>query len=108
MLKNERYISISGRQAIHSPAIDEDLSTREIFQSSNEPKKRRFAAPGRTQEDAKLAVGDIERDVLQDLCQAEGLGDTIDAERCDVLLPLIKLRLSVYATAELSANRLGR
>jgi hypothetical protein len=76
------------RRRRHNRAIDQNLALVRFFQSSDEPKRRGFAAPRRTEQSKDLAGPNRETDVI----------DRIDASESFHHCAKLKYRLAHSAT----------
>ena len=56
-------------------AVDQDVAGGGVLEAGDHPEKRGLSAAGGADEDAELAVGDLEVDALDHVGGAEGLGD---------------------------------
>jgi hypothetical protein len=76
-LKHERHVALARRQQVDPHCIDMDRAGGRRFEPGDDAQKRGLATAGRSQKYAKLAVADLERNVLQDLCAAEVFGELV-------------------------------
>ena len=70
-----------GGVSVHAPAVDQDVAGGGVLEPGDDPQQRGLAAAGRADEDAELAVGDLEVDALDHVDRTEGLGDSCEVER---------------------------
>ena len=55
---------LRGREVGDVALADEDLAVGDVLEPGDHPQQRRLAAARRADEDEELAVGDLERDVV--------------------------------------------
>src|SRR5215510_8864041 len=82
-LKHERDITIPRREMIHRLAVDHNAARGWLLEPGDQPENRRFPATRRPQEYAKLAFGDFEGNVIQDLIRAKLLREPAYGKRSD-------------------------
>jgi hypothetical protein len=54
-----------GRQIVHHPVADRDGPAGDLLQPGDRPQRGGLSAPGRTDEDHELAVGDFQVQVIE-------------------------------------------
>ena len=64
VLEDHRDIAVLGRNIVDKLAVDVELTLRDFFQTCDHTQRRRFAAAGRTDEDDKFLVGNVEVEFL--------------------------------------------
>jgi hypothetical protein len=72
-LKYEGDVALARSHAIDPSGANENFAVAKLFETSDQTQQGRFAATRRTEQDAKFAVGNVERYILQDLRGAEAL-----------------------------------
>ena len=73
VLKYEGNVALARSQGIDPFGTNENFAAARLFETSDQTQQGRFAATRRTEQDAKFAVGNVERNILQDLRGAEAL-----------------------------------
>jgi hypothetical protein len=77
-LKYESHIAVAWRLGVDVLAPDIDAATGGAFQSGDNTQEGRLAASGRSEQNTKLTVGDLKRNLIQDLPIAEGFGKCVN------------------------------
>jgi hypothetical protein len=70
-LKDKGNIAIARRQVLDMFAAQQNLARAGLLKPGNQPQDRRFAAARRTEQNTKLAIADLEGNVLENLLGAE-------------------------------------
>jgi hypothetical protein len=70
-LKDKGNIAIARRQVLDMFAAQQNLAGTGLLKPGNQPQDRRFAAARRTKQNTKLAIADLEGNVLENLLGAE-------------------------------------
>src|SRR5256885_38932 len=63
-LKDERHITVLRLEPNDAPAVDQDVAAIGILEPGEHAQRGRLAAPRRTNQYQELAVGDIEREMI--------------------------------------------
>jgi hypothetical protein len=87
-LKDHGDVAVLGGYADHAAAVDPDITVGRLFEPGQHPQKRRFSATRRPDKYHEFAVGDVERNALQNLMRAESLPRLVKTHRRHVLSPL--------------------
>jgi hypothetical protein len=82
-LKHERDITIPRRKMIHRLAVDNNATRGWLLEPGDQPENRRLPATRGPQEYAKLAFGDLEGNVIQDVIRAKLLRERAYGKRSD-------------------------
>ena len=83
-LEHHRSITPLGTHAVDDPAGDRNRAGALCFETGQNPEQSRLAATGRAEKRQKLAVGDLQGDIVQDVDGAEALRDAVERDTCDV------------------------
>ena len=79
-----------GGEIVDHPRADPDLSGRDRLETGDHPQKRRLPAAGRTDQGDELAVGDGDRDVMNDFDIAVRLAHIDNVDRCHSSPPVAR------------------
>jgi hypothetical protein len=71
-LKNESDVARARRQRVDAAIADGDAAAR-FLEPGDGAEQGRFTAAGRPEKNAKLAVGDLEADIVENYRSPEGL-----------------------------------
>ena len=74
-LEDHRHAAAGGHDIIHHLIADQHFTLADLFQTGNHAQQRRFSTAGRTDENGKLAIFNIEIDLVQRHRAAEPFGD---------------------------------
>ena len=85
ILKHKGDVAFLRRQRVDACVVDVNGAAAGRFQSRDDAEERRLAATGRAEEHAKLAVGDLERNLLQNARVAESLRHFFYGQRRDAV-----------------------
>ena len=78
----------AGGTSLTRCAVDQEIARGDLLEPGDHPQQGGLAAAGRTDEDAELAVLDLEVDALDDLDVAVALADVLECDGGhDTLLP---------------------
>ena len=77
----------AGGGGVDAPAVDQDVAGGGVLEAGDDAQQRRLAAARGADEDAELAVADLEVDALDDVGGAEGLGDGLQGELAHGVAP---------------------
>ena len=80
VLEDHGDVALGGLQVVDPPLADMDVAGGRRLQPGDDPQQGGLAAARRPEDDEKLAVGDLDRDLLQDLDAAEALDDVGDGD----------------------------
>src|SRR6266545_4194243 len=81
VLEHHRDVPLLGRDVVHDPPPDRDLSARDLLEPRDHPEQRGLAAPRGADEHNELAVRDVHVDAVDDGGRAEPLLDPPDLDR---------------------------
>ena len=71
---------LRGARSVTSLVADPDHAVRDLFEPRDHPQEGRFAAAGRPDEHEELAVGDLQRDVVDGGDRAESLRHAVERD----------------------------
>ena len=86
-LEHHGDAAILGRQVVDHPVADAQFARGDVLEPGDHPEQGRFPAARGTDEDAELAVLDVDVDALDHLDLAETLGGVPEGYLCHVVLP---------------------
>ena len=81
-LEDHRDVPLARCELGDVPAADRDAAARRLLEPGDQAQERRLAAPRRSHEHEELAVGDLERDVVDRGRAREGLADVVERDLC--------------------------
>ena len=64
VLEDHRDVAILGRQRVHLPVVDVDITRRDRFKPRDHPQRGALAATRWTDQDDELTIGDLQTDVV--------------------------------------------
>ena len=65
-LEDHREVACAGREVVDDAIADQDAAARDVLEAGQHPQRRALAAARRADEHEELAVGDLEREVVDD------------------------------------------
>jgi hypothetical protein len=80
-LEDHGDVAAPGSEVGHVAVADPDLPARHVLEAGDHPQQGRLSAPRRTDEHEKLAVGDLQRDVVDRRHRAECLAHLVEPDR---------------------------
>src|SRR5262249_4626182 len=80
------------RHVVDALAVDREIAARDLLEPGDHPQQGRLAAAGGADEDAELAVLDLQIDALDDLGLAVALADVLVRDRRHGGLPFVTSR----------------
>ena len=78
VLEHHGDVALFRRHVVDDALADRDLAAGDAFEPGDHAQKRGLAAAGRTDQDDELAIGDVDRNAVQDGHGAEGLPHVAD------------------------------
>ena len=81
-LEDHGDVAVLGVDVVHDALADGDSAARELLQAGHHAQRGRLAAARRAEEHEELAVGDVQRQVIDRGGVAELLGDAVEADLC--------------------------
>ena len=76
-LEHHGDVAVARRQVVDAPAADVDFAAVVPFQPGDDAQQGGLAAARGAEQRQELAVGDVERDIVEDVDRAEFLGDFV-------------------------------
>ena len=70
----------AGRDVVDDPVADQDPPLGHVLEPGEHPQRRRLAAAGRADEHEQLALGDLEREVVDGDRAVEALRHVVEAD----------------------------